>query len=226
MLDVFRDEMGMTSESAIADIGSGTGISAKLFLENGNTVFGVEPNAKMREAAAEFLAAYPNFYTIDGTSTATRLLNNSADIVTAAQAFHWFDPRPTLAEFKRILKRGGWIALMWNERQLDTTPFLIEYEQLLLKYASDYTKVRHDNINEAALGAFFEGDFRTATFANEQILDFEGIKGRVGSSSYMPSESDDRYSEMVEDLRTLFDKHAESDRIQVFYDTNVFYKQY
>ena len=226
VLDVFRDEMGLTAESIIADVGSGTGISTRLFLENGNVVYGVEPNAKMREAAAEFLAAYPNFYSIDGTSTATNLFNASVNIVIAAQAFHWFDPEPTRNEFKRILKPGGWVALMWNERQLNTTPFLIEYEKLLLKYASDYTKVRHDNINESTLNNFFQGDFHTATFANKQVLDFDGIKGRVSSSSYMPSPSDGHYSEMVEELQTLFDKHAESDRITVFYDTNVYYKQY
>lgn len=226
VLNVFRDEMGLNSESLVADIGSGTGISSKLFLDSGNVVYGVEPNAKMREAAAEFLAAYPNFYSIDGTSTATNLFNASVNIITAAQAFHWFEPEPTRKEFKRILKPGGWVALMWNERQLDTTPFLIEYEKLLLKYANDYTKVRHDNINETTLKNYFQGDFRTATFANKQVLDFDGIKGRVSSSSYMPSESDRQYSAMVEELQTLFDKHAENDRIQVFYDTNVFYKQY
>lgn len=226
VLNVFRDEMGLNSDSLVADIGSGTGISSKLFLDNGNVVYGVEPNAKMREAAAEFLVAYPNFYSIDGTSTATNLFNASVNIITAAQAFHWFEPEPTRKEFKRILKPGGWVALMWNERQLDTTPFLIEYEKLLLKYANDYTKVRHDNINETTLKNYFQGDFRTATFANKQVLDFDGIKGRVSSSSYMPSESDSQYSAMVEELQTLFDKHAENDRIQVFYDTNVFYKQY
>jgi SAM-dependent methyltransferase len=192
--------MGLNSETVIADVGSGTGISSKLFLDNGNVVYGVEPNSKMREAAAEFLAAYPNFYSIDGTSTTTNLFNALVNIITAAQAFHWFEPEPTRKEFKRILKPGGWVALMWNERQLDTTPFLIEYEKLLLKYAGDYTKVRHDNINETTLKTFFQGDFRSATFANKQVLDFDGIKGRVSSSSYMPSESDSQYSAMVEEL--------------------------
>lgn len=216
----------MGKDSIVADIGSGTGISSKLFLENGNVVYGVEPNARMREAAEEFLNAYPKFNSVDGNATATTLSDNSIDIITAAQAFHWFDPEPTRREFKRILKPGGWVALMWNERQLDTTAFLIEYEQLLLKYAKDYTKVRHDHINETTLGAFFEGEFHSASFPNEQVLDFEGIKGRVTSSSYMPAEDDEAYPSLVEELKTLFDKHAENDRISVFYDTNVFYKQY
>lgn len=226
MLDVFRREMGMTPASIIADIGSGTGISAKIFLENGNTVYGIEPNVKMRDAAEEYLAAFSKFHSVDGTSTATELQDASVDVVTAAQAFHWFDPEPTRNEFKRILKPGGWVALMWNERQLDTTPFLIEYEQLLLKYANDYTKVRHDNINAETLKAFFDGDLRTATFPNTQVLDLDGIKGRVSSSSYMPAESDEQYLAMVQELKTLFDKHAENDRISLLYDTNVFYTQY
>ena len=225
-LGVFQRDIGLRQDSIVADIGSGTGISSKLFLENGNTVYGVEPNANMRAAASEYLKEFPRFYSIDGTSTATKLFDRSVDIVMAAQAFHWFEPEPTRAEFKRILKPGGWVALMWNERQLNTTPFLIEYEQLLLRYANDYTKVRHDNINETTLAAFFEGDFRTSTFPNEQVLDFDGIKGRVTSSSYMPAEGDEAYPAMVEELKALFDKHAESDRISVFYDTNVFYKQY
>ena len=226
VLDLFRDEMGLTSDSAIADIGSGTGISAKLFLENGNALYGVEPNAKMREAAEGYLRDYDSFQSIDGTAEATTLPDDLVDFVVAAQAFHWFDPNKTRKEFKRILKPGGWISLMWNERQLDTTPFLVEYEQLLLKFANDYTKVRHDNINETALSEFFGKEFKRATFANAQVLDLHGIKGRVSSSSYMPSEGDDRYADMVEELKTLFAKHAENGRISVFYDTNVFYSQY
>jgi SAM-dependent methyltransferase len=226
VLELFRDEMGLTADSAIADIGSGTGLSSKLFLDNGNTVYGVEPNANMREAAAEFLKAFPNFRNTDGTAENTTLSEASVDFVIAAQAFHWFHAEKTRAEFQRILKPGGYAALIWNERQLDTTPFLAEYEQLLLKFANDYTKVRHDNINEESLKDFFQNDFRRATFDNLQVLDFDGLKGRVSSSSYMPSETDETYAPMVEELKTLFAKHAENDRISVFYDTNVFYTQY
>lgn len=226
VLELFKEEVGLTTDSVVADIGSGTGISANLFLENGSTVYGVEPNAKMRKAAEEFLQGYDNFESIDGTAENTTLPDDSVNILVAAQAFHWFDPEPTRAEFKRILKPGGYVALIWNERQLETTPFLIEYERLLLRFASDYTKVRHDNINDASLKSFFNKDFERATFSNAQVLDFEGIKGRVSSSSYMPSESDASYAVMAEELKTLFAKHAQNDRISVLYDTNVFYTQY
>lgn len=223
VLQLFRDEMGLTASSVVADVGSGTGISARLFLENGNTVYGVEPNAAMRSAAERYLEDFPDFRSVDGTSDATGLESSSVDIVVAAQAFHWFDPETARAEFRRILRKGGYIALIWNERQLDTTPFLIEYEQFLLKFASDYTKVRHENTDEKELRKFFEGDFRTAAFENSQIFDFEGLKGRALSSSYMPSESDAGFTPMVAELRRLFAKHKESGKIKVLYDTNIHY---
>ncbi len=225
VLQSFRDEMNLRPDSVIADIGSGTGISSKLFLENGNEVFGVEPNDAMRSAAENFLAGYSKFRSVNGTAENTTLNESSLDFVIAAQAFHWFNPEKTRAEFKRILKDGGFVALIWNERQLDTTPFLIEYEQFLLRFANDYTKVRHENINEEKLFDFFECKFRRAGFLNLQIFDFDGLRGRALSASYMPSESDQVYSAMIEELRSLFAKHAENGKIKVSYDTNVFYTQ-
>lgn len=223
ILQLFRDEMNLTGSSVVADVGSGTGISARLFLENGNTVYGIEPNAAMRAAAEEYLKDFPAFMSIDGTSDATGLDDGSVDIVIAAQAFHWFDPESSRAEFRRVLRKGGYIALIWNERQLDTTAFLIEYEQFLLKFASDYTKVRHENTDEKELRKFFGGEFRTATFQNSQIFDFEGLKGRVLSSSYMPSENNPGFGPMVAELQRLFAKHEERGKIKVLYDTNIHY---
>ena len=190
MLDLFRKEMNLQKFSVIADVGSGTGISAKLFLENGNTVFGVEPNELMREAAENFLKDFPNFKSIDGTAENTNLPDESIDFVIAAQAFHWFDKEKTRNEFKRILRPKGFAALIWNERQLDINDFLREYENLLI------------------------------------TLDFDGLKGRLLSSSYMPSEEDSKFEPMIEELRCVFDKYAENGKIQVLYNTNVFYSQF
>ena len=102
-----------------------------MFLENGNEVFGVEPNELMRSAGVEFLAGFPKFRSISGTAENTTLSDGSVDLVVTAQAFHWFDPEKARAEFKRILKENGFVALIWNERQLNTTPSLAEYEQFL-----------------------------------------------------------------------------------------------
>jgi SAM-dependent methyltransferase len=225
VLELFRREMALTPVSVVADVGSGTGISARMFLENGNTVFGVEPNAPMREAAERLLADFPNFRSDAGTAENTTLPDASTGIVTAAQAFHWFDPETTRPEFLRILKPGGFIALIWNERQLDSTPFLREYEAFLLKWATDYQRVRHENIDEEKLGGFFRGPYERAEFPNVQRLDFDGLKGRLASSSYMPNESDPRFPELERNLRILFDKHSENGRIEVLYDTRIYYQQ-
>lgn len=217
------ERCGLTRESVIADIGCGPGISSRMFLENGNRVIGVEPNDGMRGAAMEQLAAFPGFTAVGGSSEATTLPDASIDMVVAAQAFHWFDPEAARREFRRILRPGGYIVLIWNERQLTTTPFLIEYEELLLKYATDYAKVRHENIDQLKLREFFQAEYGSATFQNVQIFDFEGLKGRMLSSSYMPSETDDIYETMIGELRALFANHNESGKIRVFYDTNVYY---
>lgn len=225
VIDFFKEQLGLTPASLVADIGCGTGLSAKIFLDNGNTVYGIEPNDAMRDAAEEFLKDFPNFKSFDGTSEATNLPNASIDYLIAAQAFHWFEPEGTRREFKRILKPAGYVALIWNERQTDSTPFLREYEQLLLKYGNDYKEVRHEQITSEVLSAFFLVPSAQATFPNEQIFDFDGLKGRMLSSSYMPSETDAAYEPMVKELESLFAKHTESGRIKVFYDTNIFYCQ-
>lgn len=226
MLELFRDEMGLTESSVIADIGSGTGISSRIFLAGGSKVYGVEPNAAMRHAAEEFLRDFPNFKSVDGTAENTNLLDDSVDFVTAAQAFHWFDKDRTRWEFKRILRDGGYVALVWNERQLDTTAFLRDYEQLLKKYGTDYEKVRHDQIEEKSLRDFFAADFSRKTFLNVQTLDFAGLKGRMLSSSYMPSESDANFEPMIAELRRLFENRAEQGKIQILYNTNIFYTRF
>jgi SAM-dependent methyltransferase len=226
VLQLFRDEMDLTPSSVLADIGSGTGISSQIFLENGNTVYGVEPNAAMRNAATSLLKNFPNYKPVEGMAEYTTLPDGSVNIILAAQAFHWFEPEKTRIEFKRIIREGGFVALMWNERQLDTTPFLREYEHLLLTNASDYEKVRHENVTSDVLSDFFKSYFSQKTFANGQILDFEGLRGRMLSSSYMPSETDERFASVESELRKLFEKHADTNgKVAILYDTNVFYTQ-
>jgi SAM-dependent methyltransferase len=223
ILQLFRDEMNLRSDSVVADVGSGTGISAKVFLENGNKVSGVEPNKAMREAAEEFLKEFPRFKSVDGTSENTNLADDSVDFIIAAQAFHWFEPHKTRPEFKRILRENGFVALIWNERQLDTNNFLIEYENLLKKFGTDYEKVRHDHLDEKIFKDFFQTEFSQKNFLNAQTVDFEGLIGRILSSSYMPSEKDAAYAPMIVELQDIFAKYAESGKIDILYNTNIFY---
>ncbi len=222
---LFRDEMNLQTDSIIADIGAGTGISARLFLENGNSVFGVEPNRAMRQAAENFLKDFPDFKSVDGTAENTTLDAKSVDFVVAAQAFHWFDETKTRAEFKRILKTGGFVVLMWNERQLDTTAFLRDYENLLIEFGTDYAQVRHENITKETLQSFFQTDFEQAVFRNKQTVDFDGLKGRMLSSSYIPPEENPRFPAMIKNLESLFATHAENGKIDILYNTRIFYGQ-
>ena len=143
-LDYIQETAGLANGSIIADIGSGTGLSAQPFLDRGLTVFGIEPNREMRLAAERFLASYPQFKSIDGTAESTTMRAGSVDAVVAGQAFHWFDPRKANAEFRRISRPGGKVVLMWNCRRTAGSPFLEAYEKLLLEFATDYTQVRHE----------------------------------------------------------------------------------
>ena len=225
ILQLFKDNLNLQTDSVVADIGAGTGISTKIFLENGNPVFAVEPNAAMREAAAEFLKNFPKLTIVNGTSEATTLENDSVDFVVAAQAFHWFKPSEARTEFARILKDKGYVALIWNERQLDTTEFLKDYENLLIEYGTDYEQIRHDNITKETLRNFFQTDFKEAIFQNKQTVDFDGLKGRMLSASYVPSPENPRFPAMLKNLETLFAEHAENGRIDILYDTKIFYGQ-
>jgi len=225
VLRLFQEKMGLTSDSIVADVGSGPGILAGQFLENGNTVYCVEPNDAMREAAEELLANYAGFRSINGSSEETTLPDASVDFITAAQAFHWFRPKPTKTEFFRILKPDGYVALIWNIRQLDSTPFLREYEQFIIDHANDYGAVRHENITETEIAAFFDKGYEKASFDNVQIFDFEGLRGRLFSSSYIPAEDTEKGVQTEKDLRALFARHSRKGRIEILYDTEIYYSK-
>jgi ubiquinone/menaquinone biosynthesis C-methylase UbiE len=217
--------MNFQKSSVIADVGSGTGISARMFLENGNRVIGVEPNEAMRASAENFLKDFPNFNSVNGTAENTTLENKSVDFVIAAQAFHWFDKAKTRWEFQRILLEKGFIVLIWNERQLDSNDFLRGYEIILRKFGTDYEKVRHDNISEKSLKDFFQADFRHKSFQNVQTLDFTGLKGRLLSASYMPTEKDSSFAPMITEVQSLFAEYEKDSKIEILYTTNVYYSQ-
>ena len=225
VVELLNEECGLTQHSIIADVGSGTSILSELFLRNGNQVFGVEPNASMREAAEKLLEDYSTFTSVDGSAEATTLEDSSTDFVIAAQAFHWFDQKLARDEFSRILKSDRWVVLIWNERRIDSTPFLRAFEQMLLKYGTDYQEVRHENVYEDIASFFSPRKFDLRTFDNYQYFDYTGVKGRLLSSSYAPAPGQTGFEAMLEELQTIFAEHEKSGQIVFEYDTKVYFGQ-
>ncbi len=226
VLNVLKSECGLTENIVVVDIGAGTGKLTKLFLENDYKVLAIEPNKEMREAAVNLLSQYSDFTSIAATAEDTGLAENSIGLIVAGQAFHWFDPKKSKLEFSRILRPGGWVALIWNKRQVDTTPFLREYESILQKHATDYEVVDHKNIGEDAIAAFFSpGSFQLKTSQNNQLYDYEGLRGRCLSSSYTPNEGFSGYEALVTDLKQSFDRYQKDGVIAFEYETQVFYGQ-
>jgi SAM-dependent methyltransferase len=224
VLRLLEEECGLDSASVVADVGSGTGILSELFLRNGNRVYGVEPNREMREAGERLLASYTNFKSVDGRAEATTLDDKSVDFVTAGQAFHWFDPPHARREFMRILRPGGWVVLVWNDRRTAGTPFLEEYERLLLEYSTDYREVSVKYAEESMLAALYgPSEMRTATFDNEQVFDFDGLRGRLTSASYTPEPGHPNFEPLMRELEALFRRHERDGRVVIAYDTKVFY---
>ena len=224
IITALQSSAGLTPDSVIADIGSGTGILTELFLKNGNPVIGVEPNLEMREAAERLLMEYPNFISVGSSAEATSLAPGSVDLVVAGQAFHWFDQTSAKAEFQRILRpEGGWVALIWNERQTEASPFLAAYEAFLKRHGTDYEEVNHTRIDAEMLGKFFHpSDYACHTFFNRQIFDLEGLRGRLLSCSYVPREGDPGFQPMLEALTPIFEEYQHDNQVFFDYDTRVY----
>jgi ubiquinone/menaquinone biosynthesis C-methylase UbiE len=223
VIELLKTECGLSKASVIADIGSGTGKLTELFLNNGNIVFGVEPNLAMREAGETLLKHYSQFTSMEGSAEATTLRDASVDFVSAGQAFHWFDSKRARTEFARILKLEGFVVLIWNDRRLDSTPFLREYEQLLQTYGTDYEEVRSLNSTEAIFEFFTPEIFKFKSFENSQEFDFESLKGRVLSASYTPQPGQPNFEPMMARLREIFEANNRNESITFEYDTKVYY---
>ena len=223
VVETLRSECGLTTQSVVADVGSGTGILTELLLKNGNRVFAIEPNEAMRVFAEETLKDYQQFESVDGSAEATALPDDSVDIVIAAQAFHWFDREKTKREFRRILKPKGWVALIWNERRLDSTPFLRAYEDLLLQYGTDYHEVRHENVAGKLAEFFAPHEFKLVNLDNFQYFNLAGFQGRVASASYTPEPGHPNFEALEAGLQRIFDEHNRDGTVTFEYDTRIYY---
>lgn len=223
VLELLIEKCNLTPKSLIADIGSGTGFLSKLFLDHGNKVYGIEPNEAMREAADVFLKKYPKFENREGSAEATGLEDQSIDIITAGTAFHWFDAEKTKIEFKRILKTGGWVLLVWNVRD-KKIQLVNDYEKLISQFGSDYTTSKAFEFDHTATEHFFSPyKMKTISFPNQQIFDWQGFKGRLLSSSYSLQPDDSRYEQMLDALKKIFDHYQHNNHIEFVYQTKLYY---
>jgi ubiquinone/menaquinone biosynthesis C-methylase UbiE len=226
VVDFLQSECGLSEESAIVDIGSGTGIFTKLLLDKGYMVYAVEPNQAMQQAAKQWLGNNENYTAIDATAEATTLPPKSIDLIVCAQAFHWFNNERTLAEFKRILKDNGHAALIWNNRLANTDYFSMAYEALLKNSSVDYNKVNHRNITDIDFKAFFKnGQYKQVNYQNAQVFDLDGLMGRAFSSSYVPQQNSEEGKKFRELLQDIFTKYNVSGKVSFQYQTEIYIGQ-
>lgn len=221
IIQVLKEHIGLNKKWLVADIGSGTGLSTQLFLENGNDVFAVEPNREMRESLLHHFKTYRNLIALNATAEATSIESGCVDLIFAGQSFHWFDRVACQKEFGRILAENGHIVLVWNQRDPEDA-FQQEYEDFLLNHIPSYQSVSHKNISDDDLKHFFGSrPMHKVSLPNQQILDLRSFLGRVRSSSYFPKEQDENKT-LYDDLRLLFDKYAISERIVFKYMTEIY----
>ncbi len=224
VVTTLQRECGLTAASIIADIGAGTGILSQLFLSNGNTVYVVEPNERMRSAAIQWLGEQPRFHAVAGSAEETTMAAASVDFVTVGQAFHWFDRERAKQEFTRILRPSGWIVLLWNDRDETSTPFAREYEQLIVTYGKDYLQVKHRNISESDIAEFFQpARMMVRRFSNFQDFDLDGLLGRLRSSSYVPAAGERDHEEIMRAAGDLFARYQVEGQVRMEYETVMYF---
>ena len=225
IIPLLESECGLTPDTLVADVGSGTGFMTELFLKHGNRVLGVEPNAEMRSAGERLLAKYPTFSSVNATAETTTLPDSSIDLIIAGQAFHWFDRQKTKIEFARILKPGGWLVLVWNGFRVESSALVRGYQELLLRYGTDYKEVSREIEGCDVESVFSPQKCRQARFDFKQVFDFEGLKGRLLSASYAPDQTDPRFGQMIDELRAVFEANKKDGTVDFDYQMEVYYGQ-
>jgi SAM-dependent methyltransferase len=225
IIDLLEAECGLTAKSVVADLGSGTGLLTELFLKHDNQVLGVEPNAEMRAAGERVLTKYSKFTSVSAAAESTTLPDHSVDFVLAGQAFHWFDREKARPEFLRILKPNGWVVLAWNGYRVETSPLMAAYQDLVVRYGTDYSEVQREVVSCDIESFYAPGSCKCASFDFQQTFDDEGLKGRLLSASYAPEADHPDYAAMLGDLRKIFDANQTDGRVVFAYETELYYGQ-
>lgn len=217
---------GLTSQSVIADMGSGTGLFTEVFLKHGNPVYGVEPNDAMRQAGEHYLKKYTNFISVNASAEHTSLASACCDFVVAGQAFHWFNPVLAKVEFQRVLKPNGWVILAWNVFSSSDAPLAVAYEKLFYDFGIQYQGAGYKNANKENLLGFLGPDtFCMESIPNPKSLDFSAFQSRVFSSSFSPSPGQPQYPLMQQAIGQVFEQFENNGVIILPYQTNLYLGQ-
>jgi SAM-dependent methyltransferase len=214
VIDLIRDTAKLELDDDVADIGSGTGILTRLLLEAGWKVYGIEPNAPMREAAESDLAGFPRFHSLAATAEKTLLPDASMAAITSAQAFHWFDREAARIEFRRILRPDGWVFLIWNEHEMSAdSAFNHDYNALLDSLGENYVKIHAKRTHQHMETFFTRETYQMKTFYNPQEMTWEVLRGRFLYSSYVPPDGDPRQSPLLAELERIFHRHEQNGQV-------------
>jgi ubiquinone/menaquinone biosynthesis C-methylase UbiE len=228
VLKFLEDRGALTGGSVVADIGSGTGKLSELFLENGNRVLAVEPNEEMRRAAERLLGDHPGFESIAGAAEDTTLAAETVDLLVVANSLHWVQRDATRAEFSRVLRPGGRVAVVWNNSRTAGTPFLEAYSRLVSRYRTNNgTGVDAEDVYEMTKAFFDDGcgegpSYEVDRFPYSQRLDFEGLEGLVLSSSSMPVGDEPGSERMLRDLEEVFSANESDGEVVMEYEVSVY----
>lgn len=215
--------------SDVADIGAGTGLFTQLLLEGGATVTAVEPNVDMRaqlETRLSTALRSGQLRVQGGTSEDTGLPDQSTELITAAQAAHWFDPLPTVREFRRVLKPSGYVLLLWNDWRGKQHPFNEAYGQTIRRFYRDGDDPAQINrVPESEIPEFMPGGYETRTFENPHTLSRAQLHALAGSVSYLPHPTDPLHEPMTQALDEIFNLYQQGGQVSFFYCTHVFLGQ-